>query len=1649
MPASTVETPGVALSFANNFWGKEDAGVTPLFSRMTTAKTTCDELRAFYGARASIEEEYSRKLLNLSRKPLGSQESGTLKTSLDTVRGEVEQMAKQHQLIGAEMKSELEEPLAAFTGGMKERRKIIQNTVEKLLKVKMQQTQQVNKTRDKYEQECLKIKGYLAQGHMVMGQEERRNKAKLEKTQISLATSNTEYENAVKALEDTTVRWNREWKAAADKFQDLEEERLDFTKSSLWTFANIASTVCVSDDSSCEKIRLSLEVMDVEKDIITFITEKGTGQEIPDAPKYINFCRGDVTDNQSEASEDDNYSVAQFPRMINPAFRSSSPQPSTFESHHDPNSALAKELAHKDLSSAKREGDLAAQKKATLPPDEILQIGQKSQPQQIQAPPQQRQPHQPHAQLPAQLQSPSQVQRSSQMQHPPQLHAPQLQHPSQLQRPSQVQNQSQLQHPSQLQRPSQLQHPSQNQYSPQRHNPSQQVTHHMGHHMQQPMRPLEMRPTDGRSGDMRPPNMRHPDMRQQEPRPSLEMRHSGEVRPSMQSRPSVDTRQSIDARTSLELRRPIEDPYRRQQPVSQTAYDASQHGPVAAVPHDPYPADGMTMLCRTGPSPISDHSSQVTSARPSSRDSHSDYSNPNSFSSVEPPSGKTSPIKQDPFQQDPVPTQAPPPAPVSVQASVPAPSPAPVAAPAPAPAPAPKPTFTPAAAAAAAATTPSPVKLVAKKKSGGFLKNHSPFRRKSNKDLQQSNRNTWHASNTQDSGSPVRRPQLQTQESTNVVTKERTQSPEPIDANASLALGVGQNVFAVSNPDRNKKPEDATAARAPEESDPIALALAELKGVSLGKQSMRMSADHYSGLATPAPGSEATSRQGSASRTVPVAANSDIAAAKRGTPPPSYQTPVSRLGVPPPAVTSRAMKEATKKATSQTRNMFESGGNSPGGFGSVASRTNTRATEARRTEPSLSQSVPPTTSRPTTRTPTHGRGESGSYSAASMSRQGTRATDNGRGESGSYSSASMSRPGTRGTDVGRGEPASYNTPSVGRSGTRATDIPRADTRGFNTTPLSRPGTRGSDVYGTSPGSRPGTRGTEMPRATSPAPARSVSPQPPVNDNMSYRSVSPNPYAASQRSPSVMSSPQKHGSAQGYYPQSPQQPASRGPSPSPYGQQNRPGSSYAGSDMAIQLAPVNDMYGSQRSRDSRPASRAMSYYDDGSTRQRSQSIADPSRLYTDDGRAILHYARALYLYQAAIPEELTFNKGDYLAVLRHQDDGWWEAEVHGGDGSIGLVPTAKETLQETARVVTSKPVQRAVVNTVLLVSSAVTLFCTATIASVLFFQNFLPHEVVTLPVHLQYGSGINPYGITSLQTPPMKTQQEYDVSLVLSMPRSNSNVERGNFMVSLHMLDSKADLGLLAEAEHHASLHEGFGATNVLFSSRRPALFPYVDPLVSVASRVLFLLYHLFTPGSSTNSMIVPLAERVSFSKGSELPKSAYVEVEAGQTIQIYHAYLQLTAQLRGLRWMMVHYRISTFIALTLVFWAFEVIFMGIAWGIWSVAPGSPPGNADLKAKRLEDAGYGHEDEDTDRAETFPTYGKQQPLKYEPGIKPELDPEQPLSEIPRAGADADDEDQDSYDDKDDEDVQHRDSGIGTSYSEDGTSSVRKRTSRNRL
>lgn len=472
---------------------------------------------------------------------------------------------------------------------------------------------------------------------MVMGQEERKNKSKLEKTQIQMAANSNEYEAAVKVLEETTGRWNRDWKVACDKFQDLEEERIDFMKSSLWTFANIASTVCVSDDASCEKIRLSLENCEVEKDIKSFILSRGTGQEIPDAPKYINFNRGDINDSASEASEDE-YSVAQFQRTVNPAYRTSSPAPTSLDSYQPP-----------VLDNTPRS------RESTLTP-----------------------------------------QRSGAPAH-------------------------------------------------------------------------------------------QPDFRRQ----------AAEV---------VQQQQQFE---------------------------------IAPVPHNEYPPDGMTMLCRSDNQ--SDLSSTHSPLRPASRDT--DLSNPTSFSSVEPVSSKTSPVKQ---------MQAP---------------------------------------------NESPSKALNKRRSGFF--SNSPFRRKSKheKDRPVSQGGWQGSSNAQNhAGNRI--------ESHDFATDN--DDLEPVDPRANFQLNVGQNVFDVASPDAPRNGN--LQKRGPsviDDTDPIAAALAELKGVT--KQSSgRVTADRYAGLTTPAP--------------------QHPSASQGRTPPPGYHetstSPVKHLGAPQPAHTSAQMQAATRKYTSQNADMY-------------------------------------------------------------------------------------------------------------------------------------------------------------------------------------------------------------------------------------------------------------------------------------------------------------------------------------------------------------------------------------------------------------------------------------------------------------------------------------------------------------------------------------------------------------------------------------------------------------------------------------------------------------------------------------------------------------------------------------------------------
>lgn len=125
----------------------------------------------------------------------------------------------------------------------------------------------------------------------------------------------------------------------------------------------------------------------------------------------------------------------------------------------------------------------------------------------------------------------------------------------------------------------------------------------------------------------------------------------------------------------------------------------------------------------------------------------------------------------------------------------------------------------------------------------------------------------------------------------------------------------------------------------------------------------------------------------------------------------------------------------------------------------------------------------------------------------------------------------------------------------------------------------------------------------------------------------------------------------------------------------------------------------------------------------------------------------------------------------------------------------------------------------------------------------------------------------------------------------------------------------------------------------LYHSRRPVLIPYKHPAVSLAYRALFLPYHLFSTNSETCILTIPLADDVMFTYRPSLQTFAYVELEAGQDIQTYHATLQLTAQLHGLRGWMYAQRTLTVCIMIGLFWLGEVSAAGLIWLILSAVSG--------------------------------------------------------------------------------------------------------------
>ena len=238
-----------------------------------------------------------------------------------------------------------------------------------------------------------------------------------------------------------------------------------------------------------------------------------------------------------------------------------------------------------------------------------------------------------------------------------------------------------------------------------------------------------------------------------------------------------------------------------------------------------------------------------------------------------------------------------------------------------------------------------------------------------------------------------------------------------------------------------------------------------------------------------------------------------------------------------------------------------------------------------------------------------------------------------------------------------------------------------------------------------------------------------------------------------------------------------------------------------------------------------------------------------------------------------------------------------------------------------RAALSKPARRAYISTILFLSTSVVLFFLSTIAYVLFYLAYVPSLGFSAPLHLQFpppAPNHHPFALYSIPAASLISTQDYDIHVTLTLPRSPTNLDAGNFM---------ADLTLISPPPSSTPLHQ----------SRRAAILTYTSPLINRLSLLTFSPLYILGFLHEKETIQVPMFESVVFPRGwRNLPASLRFELHAPSSfhptstngppakekknLEVYDATIHFITRLRGLRWWMYNHRILSLLAFVITFY---------------------------------------------------------------------------------------------------------------------------------
>ncbi|KAI8839457.1 hypothetical protein BJ741DRAFT_599379 [Chytriomyces cf. hyalinus JEL632] len=280
-------------SFTDAFWGNDpERGFQALFCRMKQAKRVTAKVLHLFQERVSIEQEYAKRLEKLARCFQISDEIGSMKLALNTVANELQTASVAHQCLATNIKAQLVVPTVEFLALQSATRKNHMAIIDDHLKTKFALHNAAAKAQDKYKSKCREVNELMNQKPGKPPKEMEKIQAKLHRTKFYAQQYDVEYLGLVEQHNEVHNKWEEDFTVACRECEKLEEDRFYFLRSKLWTYANIFSALCVSNDESFERIRVSLEQCNFAKDLSELLESCSTGETRPQPLQYTNFHTG-------------------------------------------------------------------------------------------------------------------------------------------------------------------------------------------------------------------------------------------------------------------------------------------------------------------------------------------------------------------------------------------------------------------------------------------------------------------------------------------------------------------------------------------------------------------------------------------------------------------------------------------------------------------------------------------------------------------------------------------------------------------------------------------------------------------------------------------------------------------------------------------------------------------------------------------------------------------------------------------------------------------------------------------------------------------------------------------------------------------------------------------------------------------------------------------------------------------------------------------------------------------------------------------------------------------------------------------------------------------------------------------------------------